>query len=92
MEFHLIDLRPITLISKCHLCDRAPRLGGPSPLKNVCLQARGVCVCVCVCAAFDEIASPHRVDIPTERGRGQSEELCKESDVSVTSIMSHTYG
>ena len=45
-----------------------------------------------MCAVFDEMVFAHGADILTEKGRGQSEELCKESDVSVTSIMSHTYG
>lgn len=51
-----------------------------------------VCARVCMRAVFDEVALPHRVDILTEKGKGQSGELCKESDVSVTSIMSHTDG
>ncbi|KAF3701851.1 hypothetical protein EXN66_Car017539 [Channa argus] len=45
---------------------------------------------VCMCGVLGEIALPHRVDILTEKGSGQSEELCKEPDVSVTSIVSHT--
>lgn len=57
-------------------------------------QCSRMCVfsSVCMCGVLDEIALPHRVDILTEKGRGQSEGLCKESDVSVTSIISHTDG